>query len=108
MFVYESDRRFLKTADVAHAQTCTREDWVGPIVDDRAIAAYHFRSRQWQSYLTPDSITKMMRLALKVNPSVCVAAYYVDYEDYEGICQKNHTFPRLNSIRHVLDQVRLR
>lgn len=93
---------------LSYSKTCTREDWVGPIVDDRAIAAYHFRSRQWQSYLTPDSITKMMRLALKVNPSVCVAAYYVDYEDYEGICQKNHTFPRLNSIRHVLDQVRLR
>lgn len=93
---------------LSYSKTCTREDWVGPMVDDRAIAAYHFRSRQWQSFLTPDSVTKMMRLALKVNPSVCVAAYYVDYEDYQGICQKNHTFPRLNSLRHVLDQVRLR
>lgn len=93
---------------ISYGKTCAREDWVGPIHDDRAIAAYHYRSRQWQSFLTPDSITKMMRLVLKVNPSVCVAAYYVDYEDYQGLCQKNHTFPRLNSLRHVLDQVRLR
>ncbi|XP_054921693.1 uncharacterized protein [Dermacentor andersoni] len=88
--------------------TCSRDDWVGPIQDERAIAAYHYRNNQWQSFLTPDSITKMMRLALKVNPSVCAAAYYVDYEDYQGLCQKNETFPRLTALRHVLDQVRTR
>ncbi|KAL3204538.1 hypothetical protein MRX96_011541 [Rhipicephalus microplus] len=65
-------------------------------------------NNEWQSFLTPDSITKMMRLALKVNPSVCVAAYYVDYEDYQGVCKVNQTFPRLTAVRHVLDQVRAR
>ncbi|XP_037577997.2 uncharacterized protein LOC119460932 isoform X3 [Dermacentor silvarum] len=93
---------------IPYNQTCSRDDWVGPIQDERAIAAYHYRNNQWQSFLTPDSITKMMRLALKVNPSVCVAAYYVDYEDYMGMCKHNQTFPRLTAVRHVLDQVRTR
>lgn len=93
---------------IPYNKTCLRGDWAGPILDDRAIAAYHYRHNQWQSFLTPDSVTKMMRLALKVNPSVCVAVYYVDYEDYTGICNRNQTFPRLTAVRHVLDQVRNR
>lgn len=93
---------------IPYNKTCTRSDWVGPIQDERAIAVYHYRNNEWQSFLTPDSITKMMRLALKVNPSVCVAAYYVDYEDYQGMCKLNQTFPRLTAVRHVLDQVRTR
>ncbi|KAL1435919.1 hypothetical protein MTO96_010689 [Rhipicephalus appendiculatus] len=93
---------------IPYNKTCMRTDWVGPIQDERAIAAYHYRNNEWQSFLTPDTITKMMRLALKVNPSVCVAAYYVDYEDYQGVCKINQTFPRLTAVRHVLDQVRTR
>ncbi|XP_065282400.1 uncharacterized protein [Dermacentor albipictus] len=93
---------------IPYNQTCSRDDWVGPIQDERAIAAYHYRNNQWQSFLTPDSITKMMRLALKMNPSVCAAAYYVDYEDYQGLCKNNETFPRLRALRYVLDQVRTR
>ncbi|KAH7947106.1 hypothetical protein HPB52_007537 [Rhipicephalus sanguineus] len=96
------------TLKTTTTHTCTRSDWVGPIQDERAIAVYHYRNNEWQSFLTPDSITKMMRLALKVNPSVCVAAYYVDYEDYQGMCKLNQTFPRLTAVRHVLDQVRTR
>ncbi|KAK8779604.1 hypothetical protein V5799_019052 [Amblyomma americanum] len=93
---------------VPYNKTCVGGSWAGPIQDDRAIASYHYNSNQWQSFLTPDSITKMMRLALKVNPSVCVAAYYVDYEDYTGVCSGNQTFPRLTAVRHVLNQVRNR
>ncbi|KAH6927787.1 hypothetical protein HPB50_008621 [Hyalomma asiaticum] len=91
-----------------YMHTCTKVEWVGPIQDERAIAAYQYRNDEWQSFLTPDSVTKMMRLALKVNPSVCVAAYYVDYEDYKGTCKENQIFPRLTAVRHVLDQVRTR
>ncbi|EEC06214.1 hypothetical protein IscW_ISCW024246, partial [Ixodes scapularis] len=46
-----------------------------------------------------------MRLVLKVNPSVCVAAYFVDYEDYRGDCIKDKPFPRLSAVRRILDQV---
>ncbi|KAM7308356.1 hypothetical protein ISCGN_011990 [Ixodes scapularis] len=90
---------------VRYNQTCKGQDWAGPVLDDKSVAAFRYRGNQWQSFQNEDSITKMMRLVLKVNPSVCVAAYFVDYEDYRGDCIKDKPFPRLSAVRRILDQV---
>lgn len=34
----------------------------------------------------------------------CLAAYYVDYEDYSGMCQGKVAFPRLKAIREQLNK----
>lgn len=36
--------------------------------------------------------------------TTCLAAYYVDYEDYYGMCQGKIAFPRLKAIREQLNK----
>ncbi|XP_064473625.1 uncharacterized protein LOC135388172 isoform X2 [Ornithodoros turicata] len=87
-------------------QTCRRNDWSHPVKVESALSSYQHKGDQWESFQPEEAVTKMLRLAVKINPTACVAAYMVDYEDNAGICERGKTFPRLGAMRSVLDQLR--
>ncbi|KAH7946654.1 hypothetical protein HPB52_002833 [Rhipicephalus sanguineus] len=51
----------------------------------------------WMNYAEVD-------LILDQANKTCFAAYYVDYEDYYGMCQGKVAFPRLKAIRDLLNK----
>lgn len=59
------------------------------------------KSRKLSDSFDSDSQVDLM---LDQSNKTCLAAYYVDYEDYSGMCQGKVAFPRLKAIREQLNK----
>lgn len=87
-----------------YAETCIGHGWSNVKTHPAALASFRHKIKFWQSFDTDVTAAKKVDLLLDGANTTCLAAYYVDYEDYYGMCQGKIAFPRLKAIREQLNK----
>ncbi|XP_064489252.1 uncharacterized protein LOC135401048 [Ornithodoros turicata] len=87
-----------------YAETCIGHGWSNVKTHPTAMSSFRHKIKFWQSFDTDSSVSRKVELVLDQANKTCVAAYYVDYEDYYGMCQNKVAFPRLKAVREVLNK----
>ncbi|XP_040071594.2 uncharacterized protein LOC120844060 [Ixodes scapularis] len=87
-----------------YAETCIGHGWSNVKTHPSAMASFRHKIKFWQSFDTDVTVVKKVDLMLDQANKTCLAAYYVDYEDYYGMCQSKVPFPRLKAIRELLNK----
>lgn len=87
-----------------YAETCIGHGWSNVKTHPAAMASFRHKIKFWQSFDTDTTVTRKVELLLDQANKTCLAAYYVDYEDYYGMCQNKVPFPRLKAIREIINK----
>lgn len=87
-----------------YAETCVGHGWSNVKTHAGALTSFRHKIKFWQSFDTDITVTRKVDLMLDQSNKTCLAAYYVDYEDYSGMCQGKVAFPRLKAIREQLNK----
>ncbi|XP_077485776.1 chitinase-3-like protein 1 [Amblyomma americanum] len=87
-----------------YAETCIGHGWSNVKTHPSAMSSFRHKIKFWQSFDTDITVTRKVDLILDQANKTCFAAYYVDYEDYYGMCQGKVAFPRLKAIRELLNK----
>lgn len=87
-----------------YAETCIGHGWSNVKTHPSAMSSFRHKIKFWQSFDTDITVTRKVDLILDQANKTCFAAYYVDYEDYYGMCQGKVAFPRLKAIRDLLNK----
>ncbi|XP_050028324.2 chitinase-3-like protein 1 [Dermacentor andersoni] len=87
-----------------YAETCIGHGWSNVKTHSSAMSSFRHKIKFWQSFDTDITVTRKVDLILDQANKTCFAAYYVDYEDYYGMCQGKVAFPRLKAIRDLLNK----
>lgn len=85
-----------------YAETCIGHGWSNVKTHPSAMSSFRHKIKFWQSFDTDITVTRKVDLILDQANRTCLAAYYVDYEDYYGMCHGKVAFPRLKAIREIL------
>ncbi|XP_077540189.1 uncharacterized protein LOC144152681 [Haemaphysalis longicornis] len=87
-----------------YAETCIGHGWSNVKTHPSAMSSFRHKIKFWQSFDTDITVTRKVDLILDQANRTCLAAYYVDYEDYYGMCHGKIAFPRLKAIREILNK----
>lgn len=87
-----------------YAETCIGHGWSNVKTHPSAMSSFRHKIKFWQSFDTDITVTRKVDLILDQANKTCFAAYYVDYEDYYGMCQGKVAFPRLKAMRELLNK----
>ncbi|XP_037579332.2 uncharacterized protein LOC119462052 [Dermacentor silvarum] len=91
-----------RRSDVGYSEICDSRDW--KIMASNASNSMSRRKETiWQFYEEPKLLKSKVYKVIARQPSACVVAFNIDYDDYKPTCG-NTSFPRLAAIGEAYNQ----
>ncbi|KAL1435834.1 hypothetical protein MTO96_010609 [Rhipicephalus appendiculatus] len=92
----------VRRSDVGYSEICDSRDWK-ITASNSSYSMSRRKETIWQFYEEPKLLRSKVSRVIARQPTACVAAFNIDYDDYKPVCG-NTSFPRLAAIEEAYNQ----
>ncbi|XP_064473877.1 uncharacterized protein LOC135388325 [Ornithodoros turicata] len=85
-------------------ETCPAKYTIRTEVDRTSNIAFRRNGTVFQAFETKHTLSKKLKSFPKLHPHGCLAAFYVNFEDYKGECRSRTSYSRLEVVSSALSR----